>query len=125
MERDHRGDGVAGQPEGVLPRTATVAYTEPDRLARLEPHAPELLVEAEPAKCGPHVVVGPDRHAARNADDVRVGGDALERGSGLLLGVGNPSRLADLRPGRPRQRGERGRVRVVDLSRAERRARRP
>jgi hypothetical protein len=112
-DRRHR---VAGQPEDDL----VAARPEPGRLARLERHAPEVLVDAELGQRGLDVVVRTDRHTARDHD--HVGG--LQRPAERLDRVGavvahdlprDHARARALGLGR-----ERVGVRVADLPGGER-----
>src|SRR4029453_18514484 len=74
LEPDQGGDRVAGQSENEC-RTPR---TERHRLAGLDGHAPEDLLDAELARDAPNEVVRADRDAARADDD--VGSErALER----------------------------------------------
>ena len=73
-EADDRRQRVAGQAE----HERVVAAPEPQRLARLDPHAPEDLVHAAGLEGRLDVVVLADRHAA--ADDQHVAAEALAHG---------------------------------------------
>ena len=78
LEGDHRRDGVARQPE----HQRRPAGAEPGRLAGLEAHPPEALLDAELGQRRLDVVVRADRHAAAHADHVRRVERSGERRSG-------------------------------------------
>ena len=126
VEGDHRRDRVAWQPEHERP----VAAAEPRRLARLKPHAPEALLDAERGERGLHVVVASDRHAAGHAHDVRLAERRRERRVRRVRVIRHVAALHDLGADAHRLRGDAVGVRVPDLARGPgrrraRRARRP
>ena len=68
QEAGQRGERVAGQPE----HERGAAAAEPQRLARLEAHAPEDLLDPAGLEGGLDVVVLADGHAARDRQHVAV-----------------------------------------------------
>ena len=123
LEADEARDRVPGQPED---ERAGRGDAEPERLARLVGDPPEHLLDAERGQRRLDVVVRPDRDAARRDDDVgRL--DRARRASASVAArsSGTTRRATTSTPGRGRPaRHDRRQVRLVDLARLERPARR-
>ena len=96
-EEQEAGDGgerVAGQPE----HEQVVAPAEPQRLARLEPDAPEVLLHAGVLERRLDVVVRADRHAAGDEQDIAAR-RGLDGGARRLAVVGHDRVQHDLGAG--------------------------
>ena len=118
QKHDDRRQRVAGQTE----HERVAAAAEPQRLAGLDPHAPEDLLDAAGLERGLDVVVRADRDAA--GDDQHVALQArFDRGDGGVA-LDRRSRRGRRRcaPARPASRRTISAVRLVDLARLGRRA---
>ena len=112
LERHHRRDRIAGQTEHERPALVLADPPERERIAGLDPHAPEVQPAAELLEHAAHEVAVADRDARRAHDHVR--GEA--RAQPALDVVGRVARdaqidrlgaeLAALRRDRPRVRGD-------------------
>src|SRR4051794_3428335 len=115
-ERDQRRDGVAGQAE----HERVAACAEPRRLAGAQRDAPEALLDPEVLQGRLDVVVRADRDTAGDEDEVGFAERGLERRAGRVTVVARAARPDDQGSRPARERGERERVRVMDLARPER-----
>ena len=115
--RHERRDRVARQAEDE--RRAPNA--ERERLARLDGHAPEHLLDPELTLDPPHEVVRADGHASRRDEDVELEAP-LDRLPVRVVVVASHRGRLDVGAGRLELRREHGAVRLVDLTRPELRA---
>ena len=119
LEPDERRHGIAGKPE----HERRVAHAERDRLAGLDRHAPEDLLDAELRGDAAHEVVRSNRHAARADDDVGLQ-RSRERIAMRVLVVAHRREPFDVGAVRAKRGLEHRPVRLVDLARLERLSRR-